>query len=98
MRTPKADAQTDIEEVVHAAVAAAMSDVAALLIAYGREGVITDDIIAHVESEVVTTLKNSSASNLPLEQQAIALTRAIDEVTWLIAHAVARSRAAHRAE
>jgi predicted ThiF/HesA family dinucleotide-utilizing enzyme len=96
MQQPKATEQIEVDAVVHAAVSSAMSDVAALLLAYGREGPITDDIIAHTRAQVLTTLKNSSATGLSLELQAVAFTRAVGEVTYLIDSAIARSWAAHR--
>jgi hypothetical protein len=96
MQRPKTTRQIEVDAVVHAAVSSAMSDFAALLLAYCREGPITDDIIAHVQAQVFTTLKNSSASGLSLELQAVAFTRAVGEVTCLIDSAIARSWAAHR--
>jgi len=63
---------------------------AALLLAYGREGPISEVIIAHVRRQVLMVLKNASASSLTLELQAIAFNRAVEEVTLLINSAVHR--------
>jgi hypothetical protein len=75
---------------MHAAVASAMADVAALLLAYGKEDPISEEIVTHAQEQVVMVLKNTSASSLPLEQQAIALNRAVEEVTVLTNSAVRR--------
>lgn len=88
----KSDAtqQVEVERVLHAAVTSAMSDFAALLLAYGKEGPITEDIIAHVQQQVLTTLKNASATGMPLELQAVTFSRAVEEVDLLIASAIRR--------
>jgi putative flippase GtrA len=85
----------EVDAVVHVAVSAALSDFAALLMAYGWNQTFTDDIIQHAQNEVVRTLKNSSASNLSLELQAIALFRAVQEVELLMRDAIQRSRKAN---
>ncbi|MBS0639848.1 MAG: hypothetical protein JSS43_08255 [Proteobacteria bacterium] len=96
MRNPATAQQLEIQSVIHAAVASAMSDFAALLIAYSMEGPITEDILVHVQAQVITTLKNASVTGMPLELQAVTISHAVEEVSSLMSSAIRRGASAQR--
>ncbi len=91
--TPPRDHQAD--NVVNAAVKWALSDFIALLLAYGRNGPVSDDIIVHIREQVTVTLKNASVTGMPLELQAAALSRALDDLAGFIDSAIDRGWKAH---